>query len=201
MFVCFEADFFTAHSSALCFSQSRCLWDAPPCFLLEPAVEPGPEWMALCRRSAPLHPQWQWLTTLSNNGLDNSRSCYDIMQRSHMTEKISGTKKKKVDHAFPGSEPKSETADAVTQLILWTAVNVRKGFKISLAYIGDYFSHQTGGCVSAPRDLGALVTRIQQALPNHVGGRLPLLALNWLERPEPEGRNRVAGTSSRELGE
>lgn len=52
--------------------------------------------------------------------------------------------------------------------------------------MGDYFSHQTGGCASVPRDLGALVTGKQPALPNHMRGRLPLLALNWLEHPEVE---------------
>lgn len=102
LFVCFEANFLAACSCTYSFSQPLCLWDAPPCFLLEPAVELAAEWMALCdlavvpglKRSVspttfpPPHPPLPppltgtGMTTLLNNGLNNQGLCYDIMQRS-----------------------------------------------------------------------------------------------------------------------
>ena len=88
---------FSCRTYTHCFSESFCLWDAPPFLLLEPAVELGAQWMALCDLA--VVPVWKIyfshypstlcgpsMTTLWNNGLNKSLSCHNFMQRSPISD-------------------------------------------------------------------------------------------------------------------
>lgn len=221
LFVCFEVNFLATYSYTHCFFLSLSLWDAPPCFILEPAVELEAEWMALCDLAVvpvkkvcfspyPSTLCGTGMTTIRNNGQNNSMSCYDIMQRSPISvfwaarpsDKMSTILTRQPEQLEPKNE-NQQTRSCLSGGHARSSYNARfksvlamkgthyKAHEISLALSPQRWSVQMtavptkpGGRVCVPVDLGVLVTeaRKQKTLPNHMAGRLP--ALNWLESLE-----------------
>lgn len=153
------------------------------------------------------------MTTTWNDGPNNSKSCYDIIQRSPISvfwaagpsDKMSTTLNT-AGWLWAARAKVWESADTVMQLIWWTRTQYlqhmvevcvvherstsrnQSDFKSLKAICADdSCSHKNWtACVCAPVDLEVLFTvaRKQKTLPNGMAGRLP--ALNWLKSLELE---------------
>lgn len=139
LFICLRQVFLlSTHTDSFCPSFSFPLRDAPPHFILEPAVKPEAEWMALCDWLSlraqkvcvsPPSPVSATLTTRWHDGPNNSEHCCDITQKVVQWAPPSGcgVRRTKCRAALPLTKQPGaevwESADAVTQLIWLTCMH------------------------------------------------------------------------------